>query len=741
MGIIRKSSRSHGVGVVVGTVVGAFLLVMAAVPVAGAVAQTGPAQAESLHGDMVSSASLLGAAAPQTQAPHEQAQATVGGPSSHTTDVAVIVPQGEASWSFSDNAVDSLIAGMATYWNAQTNGAVASIRRNSSVQRYTSAYPCGDPKNAWLEAAALFGHSLSYYLATTSHHLVVLAPSTCAAVGLGSLGTGFDDAVGTANGGIIWAALNGRNNLDIVTHEFGHNLGLQHSHSHYCPSDTTTEGVWDPISVTFSDGCVDKEYGDSYDVMGAAISAYSGGALIANASPTSLNVTQKQRLVPLDPGEEQVIDAVSTSTTASLASTGASAGLRDLKVTDPVSGEIYYVDYRGGGGADAGSLYESHLLKNGYSDQSGADVGVRVLTVRKDGSSSVLLTPDPGSANNRKQYLAAGQSLTTRSGGVTVTVLGVSSGLATVSVSTRKPERIAGPDRYATAIAIAQAGYPTTAKVVYLATGENYPDALAAAPAAALRGGPLLLTSPDSLPLSVAEEIRSLNPNRIVVVGGINAVSEQVMGQLSGLAPTVDRLAGADRYETARLVVEDAFVTSPATPVTAAYIATALNYPDALSAAAAAGAKGVPVILVNGQADSADTSTLALIARLGIASVTIAGGTAVVSPGIEASLQAAGLTVVRKGGSDRFLTSQLVSEDAFANGSPEILLATGYQFPDALAGAALAGMRHAPLYVVPPSCVPARVISNYPSPGASRVTLLGGINALGDSVFRLQSCG
>jgi putative cell wall-binding protein len=701
-----------------------------------------PATGKSLANDMVSSAALLGPPTTATPAPHLQAQVLVGGPSSHTADVAVIVPAGEPGWSFSDSATDTLIARLAAYWSAQTNGQVASVARSSAVQRYASAYPCTDPQDAWLEAAAQFGHPLSYYLSTASHHLIVLAPSTCAAAGVGSVGTGYNDAVGTSNGGTIWAALNGRNDLDIVAHEFGHNLGLQHSHSQYCPSATTTEGIWDSATATFSDGCVDQEYGDTYDVMGAAVSAYSGGVWIANANPTALNVTQEQRLVPLEPGQEQVIGTASGVTTVSLASTGATTGIRDLKVTDPVSGEVYYVDYRGGGGADAGSLYEGHYLTNGVGSQGGVDIGVRVSTVRSDGSSSVLMTPDAKSANDRKLYLAVGQSLTTRTGAVRVTVTGITStNLATVTVSLLHTQRISGTDRYATAIAIAKAGYPTTAKVVYLATGANYPDALAAAPAAVLRGGPLLLTPSDSLPTGVADEIRSLKPTRIVVVGGTGAVSAQVESQLSGLAATVVRVAGTDRYQTARLVVQDAFLGTPSTPVTSAYIATALNYPDALSAAAAAGAKGVPVLLVDGQAGSVDSATLGLISQLGVSTVTIAGGTAVVSPGIASSLAAAGLAVVREGGSDRFQTSQLVSENAFPSGAPELFMATGYQFPDALAGAALAGMRHSPLYVVPSTCVPAQVLSDVSSSGASGVTLLGGVNALTDSVLGLQSCG
>jgi putative cell wall-binding protein len=295
--------------------------------------------------------------------------------------------------------------------------------------------------------------------------------------------------------------------------------------------------------------------------------------------------------------------------------------------------------------------------------------------------------------------------------------------------------RISGVDRFATAVAIAKAGYPSTAPVVYVATGSNFPDALGAAPAAALLGGPLLLTPGDSLPTSVAAEITSLKPARIVLVGGTGAVSTQVETQLQVIAP-VTRVAGTDRYDTARKIVAGAFTT----PVASAYLATGSNFPDALSAAAAAGAHGEPVLLVNGQTTTIDSATLTLLTKLGVTNVTIAGGTAVVSPALAASVAAAGFTVTREGGTDRFATSQLVNQNAFPHGAPHAFMATGYQFPDALAGAALAGQKGSPLYVVPTGCVPAQMSADITSSGASGVTLLGGPGALNDTVLNLQPC-
>src|SRR6185437_7751920 len=97
----------------------------------------------------------------------------------------------------------------------------------------------------------------------------------------------------------------------------------------------------------------------------------------------------------------------------------------------------------------------------------------------------------------------------------------------TLQITAIPTQRIAGADRFATSVAIAKAAYPTTAPTVYVATGLNYPDALSAAPAAAHAGGPLLLTS-WTLPDSVRQEIQSLQPSNIVIVGGLNVVPQVV---------------------------------------------------------------------------------------------------------------------------------------------------------------------------------------------------------------------
>lgn len=87
--------------------------------------------------------------------------------------------------------------------------------------------------------------------------------------------------------------------------------------------------------------------------------------------------------------------------------------------------------------------------------------------------------------------------------------------------------RLAGQDRFATAVAISQAAFPSGAAVVYLARADESPDALAAG---SLRDGPILLVpSCGELPPVVAAEIRRLAPAQAIALGGPAAVCDAVL--------------------------------------------------------------------------------------------------------------------------------------------------------------------------------------------------------------------
>ncbi|SDY82284.1 cell wall-binding repeat-containing protein [Herbiconiux ginsengi] len=296
--------------------------------------------------------------------------------------------------------------------------------------------------------------------------------------------------------------------------------------------------------------------------------------------------------------------------------------------------------------------------------------------------------------------------------------------------------RIEGADRYDVAVKISQTSHPANSDTVYIANGAGFPDALSAAPAAASDDAPLLLTPPDQLLPVVSEEIKRLAPKTIVVVGGPNSVSPAVFSTLQSLAgESAIRIGGADRYEASRNVVDYAFGETGAT---SAYLATGTNFPDALSASAAGGSSGAPVLLVYGAAAAADVATKATLDDLGVTTLKIAGGPNSVSPGIESSL-AAVAPVTRLSGADRFEASIAINRDAFTR-ADDVFIATGLNFPDALAGAALAASSTAPLYVVPSTCVPQAALDDIAALNPDRVTLLGGPASLSPAVQSLTAC-
>jgi putative cell wall-binding protein len=290
--------------------------------------------------------------------------------------------------------------------------------------------------------------------------------------------------------------------------------------------------------------------------------------------------------------------------------------------------------------------------------------------------------------------------------------------------------RLAGSDRYTTAAAISAATYAPGVPVAYVATGLGFPDALAGAAAAGRTGGPVLLVAPTSIPASTASELGRLKPARIVILGGTGAVSDAVAAALGAYTPGgVTRLAGPDRYATAAAISAATF--APGVPV--AYIATGLNFPDALSGAAAAGTTGGPILLVPG--DGIPAVTAAELTRLKPGRIVILGGASVVSDAVAAAL--APFTsggVSRLAGADRYATSAAISAATFAPGVPIAYVATGLNFPDALAGAAAAGKTHGPVLLVPGTSIPASTAAELARLRPAQIAVLGSSGVVSSAV-------
>jgi minor extracellular serine protease Vpr len=104
--------------------------------------------------------------------------------------------------------------------------------------------------------------------------------------------------------------------------------------------------------------------------------------------------------------------------------------------------------------------------------------------------------------------------------------------------------RLAGPDRTATAAILARAAHPAGATVALLTTGADFPDALAAAPLAAERGGPILLTGASTVPDATMATLAALGVEEVVLIGGTAVIGEAVEDALSDASYDVSRLPG-----------------------------------------------------------------------------------------------------------------------------------------------------------------------------------------------------
>jgi putative cell wall-binding protein len=298
-------------------------------------------------------------------------------------------------------------------------------------------------------------------------------------------------------------------------------------------------------------------------------------------------------------------------------------------------------------------------------------------------------------------------------------------------------ERLAGSDRYATAVAISQDTYTTGCGTpVVLATGLGFPDALSAAGLAGVLGGPVLLSQPTVVPAVVMTELKRLDAGLVILVGGETALGAGVARDLVDAGFTVDRIWGADRYETAARVADEMRRRDP-TSCGVALIARGDSFPDALALSPIAYRLRAPILL--SMPNQLGASSALALKRLKISDALIAGGTAAVPTSVEGELAALAVSTTRVAGVNRYDTAVRIAQYATSAGwlgSSTVGIAQGTGFADALSGGAWCGNRSATLLLSPPNVLApdTQDALRQARSSISQLTIFGGIAALDDSV-------
>jgi putative cell wall-binding protein len=264
-----------------------------------------------------------------------------------------------------------------------------------------------------------------------------------------------------------------------------------------------------------------------------------------------------------------------------------------------------------------------------------------------------------------------------------------------------------------------------------LVSGENYPDALCSAPLAYKLNAPILLTDKNTLDGRTEKELIRLHVKNVYVIGGPAVVSESIITKLKNMNINCIRLSGSDRYGTAVEVAK--FMQSNFGASKEVIAVNGEDYADALSVSSIAAAKGMPVILAYPKYVQSVMDTLkGYIGAAGITKTYVVGGSDV----IENEVANAFPNIERIYGDNKYErnVAVMVRFNSSIN-FKSLYLATGEDFPDALAGSVLAAKTASPIILV--NNESAGMINYYSSQlqQIEHVSILGGEGAISSDLI------
>ena len=432
------------------------------------------------------------------------------------------------------------------------------------------------------------------------------------------------------------------------------------------------------------------------------------------------------------------------------------AGSTIAKALPAIDGEYtVYFDVRGSGGSRS---YNADV----YLDTVDPDVDRDPIALLCPGDSVHITATDGGSGVKRIGYTVDGGATTyvnDDSAHVTFDAIGSYDveywaednagnicGHVAKTFTVCKPAysavSVAGTDRFKTAVEVSRKSFPTADSVetVVIATGRNWPDALGGSALAGAYDAPILLCDTHALPATVADEIERLGATNAIILGGEGAVGPEVVtGLVAAGIPSnkIQRFGEANRYATARLIAQMTIKKLGSSYSGDAFVTTGLNYPDALAGSPIAAAKGMPIYLAN---PSAAPATLASqMDADGVTDAVVLGGTAAVSDSYKSALDAVLGTVDRKSGANRYATGAVVATWGVTREKlawDNLAIATGENFPDALAGGVLCAQRGSVMLLTDSASLsaPVRDCLTANADTISTVHFLGGTSAVSTGV-------
>lgn len=330
---------------------------------------------------------------------------TTDPPGSRALTVVKVTPKGTTRTPPSDSAVAAQVAAADQFWRDNSSGKVG-MRIAATSPAYRSTLTCDDPFALWDEAIQRTG-----YVDAENNSLMLVLPdlpdSLDCPYGFASIGSGLRSP------GLVMVQ---GSSPDVLAHEVGHNMSLEHSNLLTCTdrtSDVRISRGWWPS------GCTEWEYGDGQDIM--------SGDLINEATnpPTNppsplLSIPQAMRLGLLERGTATSVP-VGRTTRVTINALTTGTGIRGVSVLNDLTRVRYWVEYR-------------YPLGQDRFNTNGQRTGVRVLRLGPDGT-TVLLDPTPTGRIDGHQALTTGRTVATYDGHLRVKTVATYTDSAVIDIA------------------------------------------------------------------------------------------------------------------------------------------------------------------------------------------------------------------------------------------------------------------------------------------------------------------